>query len=112
MKTMPFFLLIAIIIAILAVAFALVNATPVTVSLVFTEFNSSLALVLLVTLGIGILIGFLGLLPGIIRNRWQIAKYKREIHRLEADTQKSREIARPDPETTGKPAPPPDASDI
>ncbi len=103
---MPVFLLIAILIAILAVAFALVNATPVTVSLVFTEFNSSLALVLLVTLGIGILIGFLGLLPGMIRNRWQIAKYKREIQRLETGSRKPQGTAETDP---AQPPGPPDA---
>jgi putative membrane protein len=75
---MPVYLIIAIIIAIVAVTFALLNASVVTVSLVFTSFESSLALVLLVTFGIGVLVGFLGVIPTIIRQRVEISKLKKK----------------------------------
>jgi putative membrane protein len=75
---MPVFLIIAIIIAILAVTFALLNASVVTVSLVFTSFESSLALVLLITFGIGVLVGFLGVMPTIIRQRVEISRLKKK----------------------------------
>ena len=72
---MPIFLIIAIIIAILAVTFALLNASVVTVSLVFTSFESSLALILLVTFGIGVLVGFMAT---IIRQRVEISRLKKK----------------------------------
>jgi putative membrane protein len=75
---MPIFLIIAIIIAILAVTFALLNASVVTVSLVFTSFESSLALILLVTFGIGVLVGFMGVMPTIIRQRVEISRLKKK----------------------------------
>ena len=76
---MPIFLILAVIIAIIAVTFALQNAIMVTVSLLFLEFESSLALVLLMTLGIGILVGFLGILPTVIKQRLEISRQRKKI---------------------------------
>ncbi len=80
---MPVFLILAVIIAIFAVTFALQNAIMVTVSLLFLEFESSLALVLLVTLGIGILVGFLGILPTVIKQRLEISRQRKKVLALE-----------------------------
>lgn len=46
-------LIVAIIVAILAVVFALQNAVPITVSFLTWRFESSLALVLLITVALG-----------------------------------------------------------
>jgi putative membrane protein len=88
---MPVYLIIAIIIAIVAVTFALLNASVVTVSLVFTSFESSLALVLLVTFGIGVLVGFLGVIPTIIRQRVEISKLKKKtkVNEISSESGKS-----------------------
>lgn len=84
---MAIFLILAIVVAIIAVSFALMNAQLVTVSLLFIEFQSSLALILLVTLAIGILIGFLGLTPGLVKKRMEISRQKKHIQQLEKQIQ-------------------------
>jgi len=70
---MRFSLILSLIIAVLAVIFALQNATPVTVHLGPWTFNGSLALVLMITLAIGVLIGFLASITGRIKTRKKTA---------------------------------------
>lgn len=77
------FILIALIIAIIAVIFALQNAITITVSFFFWQFDGSLALVLLLTLALGFLISFFATMPAIIRRSWTIAGQKRRINTLE-----------------------------
>ena len=81
---MPIILILAVAIAIVAVFFALQNAMVVTVSFLFFQFDSTLALILLVTLGLGIIIGSLGLLPNLFKKRLEISRQKKRILQLES----------------------------
>jgi putative membrane protein len=81
-------LIVAIIIAILAVVFALQNAVPITVSFLTWRFESSLALVLLITLGLGILMSLLVSVPSVIKKMKVISSQKKKIQKLEIDLQK------------------------
>jgi lipopolysaccharide assembly protein A len=78
-------LIIAITIALLAVLFALQNADPVTVRLFFWDLNNtSLALILLITLIIGLIAGMLFLAPGIYRRNQVISTQKRKLAEFES----------------------------
>jgi uncharacterized integral membrane protein len=81
-------LIVAIIIAIVAVVFALQNAVPIAVGFLAWRFQSSLALVLLVTLALGILMSLLVSMPSMIRTRKIISNQKKKIQKLEIDLQK------------------------
>lgn len=81
---MQIFLFFALSIAILAVAFALQNSTPVQVSFITWKFDSSLALVLLIALGAGALISFFLSLPTNVKARWIIRKQQKKMTELEA----------------------------
>lgn len=56
---MQIYLLIAALIAVLAVIFALQNAVPITVSFLLWQVNSSLALILIVAFIAGVITSFL-----------------------------------------------------
>lgn len=77
-------LIMAIIIAVAAVVFAIQNSDPVTVKLFFWDFTDiSMALVLLITLIIGILSGLLFLTPGVYKRNQTISAQKNRILELE-----------------------------
>ncbi|HQU72610.1 MAG TPA: LapA family protein [Calditrichia bacterium] len=80
---MMILMILAFVVAIMAVVFAVQNAVPVTVSLFTFDFDSSLALVLLVTFGLGMITGFLGMLPAMIRGRKRLYDRNKEIKTLE-----------------------------
>jgi len=84
-------LIVAIVIAILAVVFALQNAVPIAVSFLTWKFESSLALVLLITLALGILMSLLVSVPSMIRTRKIISNQKKKIQKLGIDLQKEAE---------------------
>lgn len=88
---MQFQLIVAIIIAILAVVFALQNAVPITVSFLPWRFESSLALVLLITLALGIMMSLLVSVPSVIKKMKIISNQKKKIQKLEIDLQKEAE---------------------
>lgn len=88
---MLYFLIFAVIIAIFAVIFALQNAVPITVSFLFFEVQSTLALILLITLAIGIFLGAAAMTYRIIKLRRRISGGKKEIEDLENRLQKSLE---------------------
>jgi uncharacterized integral membrane protein len=81
-------LIVAIIVAILAVVFALQNAVPITVSFLTWRFESSLALVLLITLALGILMSLLVSVPSMIKRRKIISNQKKKIQVLESSLQR------------------------
>ena len=81
---MQIFLFLALIIAVLAVFFALQNSDPVTVKFAVWEFNSSLAFVLLLALLAGALISFLFSLPSNVRARWTIRQQRKKMNDNEA----------------------------
>lgn len=80
---MPILIVAAIVIAFVAIAFALQNNTPVEVHLLVQQFEWSLAPLLLTTLAIGVLIGLLVLLPSLIKRGWRISRAKKQAASLE-----------------------------
>ena len=76
-------LIVGILFAIVAALFAMQNIVPVVVSLGFWSFEGSLALVLLMTLGLGALIAGLVSSPAMIRRQWNTSKLARQMADLE-----------------------------
>ena len=85
---MRIFSIIAILVALLAVVFAFQNAVPISVIFFNVMFESSLAIVLILTLGIGILIGLLVSIPSVIKRSAKISKSKVKIAELENESHK------------------------
>lgn len=82
---MQLLLIFGIAFAVAAVAFALQNNVPVTVSLLFWSFDSSLAMVLLLAIGVGAIIAGLVSSPAVIRGQWAAARLRRQVAALEGD---------------------------
>ena len=80
---MPLVLIAAIVLAILTALFAIQNSTVITVSYLVWRFEASLALVLILTLGVGILIGYLATLPSSWRKSSQLRRTQRRQTELE-----------------------------
>jgi putative membrane protein len=80
---MQIFVILAILILILAVIFALQNTVAVAVSFLFWQFHGSLALVLIVALAAGLVISFFAYLPSLLRNHMTGRKLHRQITDLE-----------------------------
>lgn len=72
-------LVCSLLLAILAGVFALQNAMPVTVVLFQWRFEGSLAIVILVSLLVGILIALFLTVPVILRHRWTIGSLRRRL---------------------------------
>jgi putative membrane protein len=89
---MVFSLILALVIAIVAVFFALENTMQVTVSFFGYGVDGSLALFILIGLGVGILVGVLFMTPGRIKSSLSNARHRKKIGSLEAslDEQKYR----------------------
>ena len=81
---MIFSLILALIIAIVAVFFALENPTMVTISFFGYAVEGSVALFILISMGIGLLLGLLFMLPGRIRSSLSNARNRKKIGSLEA----------------------------
>jgi len=81
---MQIFIFLALIIAIIAVIFALQNTLIVTVSFIIWKFTGSLALVLLLALAVGALISFLASLPAIVRGKWSLRSLRKQASKLES----------------------------
>jgi len=80
---MQLVLIFGIVIALGAVVFALQNNIPVTVTLALWRFDGSLALLLLLALGLGALIAGLLSSPAVIRGQWTVSRLKRQVADLE-----------------------------
>jgi len=76
-------LIAALLIALLAVIFALLNSTPVTVNLFFTQFPGSLALILLGAVFVGAVLSLLLSAPGTVRRRRSRSEEQKRIKELE-----------------------------
>ena len=70
-------------VAIVAVLFALQNNVPVTISFFAWSFGGSLALVLLMALGLGALIAGLVTSPALIGSQWSGKRLRRQVATLE-----------------------------
>ena len=82
---MQLMLIAGIVFAIGAVLFALQNNVPVTVTFALWRFDSTLAVVLLIALGLGALIAALVSTPTVIRGQWGGARLRRRVAGLEEE---------------------------
>jgi uncharacterized integral membrane protein len=82
---MQLVLIFGITIAIGSVMFALQNNVPVTVNFAFWRFDSSLAMVLLLALGLGVIVAALISSPALIKGRWTESRLRRQLSGLEKD---------------------------
>jgi len=80
---MQIFLFFALLIAILAILFAVQNNDLTSVSFIAWDFNGSLALVLLIALAVGALVSFLFSLPSNLKARWTIRNQRKRLSDLE-----------------------------
>ena len=109
------YLIFGLIIAALAIIFALQNSMTVTISFLAWEAIGSLSLVLLITLAIGALIGLLVLAPSVIKHSIAASNSRKRVGALEKelDAKNSRitELEKPKPapslpETSNSTTPP------
>ena len=92
---MLFFVIFGLIIAIAAILFAFQNSAIVAINFGIWEFKESLAIVLLITLGLGIIISLLLSIPTLIKRGWKSSNQNKKITDLEYKLQsRSEEIAR------------------
>lgn len=82
---MQLLLIVGIVFAIGAVLFALQNNVTVAVTLAAWQFEGSLALVLLLALGLGVLIVGLLSTPAVIRGQWTVSRLRRQVVDLEKE---------------------------
>ncbi len=82
------YLVLALVIAIIAVIFALQNTAAVTISFFAWEVGGSLSLVVLVTLVIGVLVGWLFVAPSLVKNSLQGSSQRKRITELEKEVEK------------------------
>jgi putative membrane protein len=76
---MRFGLLFSLVLAIIAVIFALQNPQPMDVNLLFFRTEGSTALVLILTFSFGILVGLLSSLPGRLRARRRLKELQNQV---------------------------------
>jgi len=78
-----FFLIIALILAILAVVIALENPLLVTMSFFGYGVQGSLAAFVLLGVGVGIVIGILIMLPSVLKGAINVSRHRKQIRTLE-----------------------------
>ena len=88
---MQVFLVFALLIALVAVIFAVQNTAIVTISFLVWNFPNSLAVIILLTLFAGVLISILMSAPGWIKNRLALANLRKKNKELESKLSKERE---------------------
>jgi putative membrane protein len=88
---MRIYLILALVLAIIVTIFAVQNIDPVNVSFLTFELNGSLALVLLITLTVGIIIGILVSAPSSLRRRMEISGLRKNMRKMEKDLTAVRE---------------------
>ncbi|MDA0864834.1 MAG: lipopolysaccharide assembly protein LapA domain-containing protein [Cyanobacteria bacterium] len=76
-------------IAFLAILFALQNTNLVTINLLGWQYQQSLALVLLLTLAIGVIVGLLVSTPAVIRRGWRVSRIQKQTDTLTGLLQKT-----------------------
>lgn len=84
--------ILALIIAILTLLFAAQNSALIAVRLGIFTFQASLALVVVVTLGLGFLVGLLVSLPVTLKRGWTATRRKKTINELEQELSHQRQI--------------------
>jgi len=71
-------LVLSLLLAIIAVVFALLNPQPMEVDLLFFSTEGSTALVLILTFGLGVTVGLLSSLPGRLRARRELKALRKK----------------------------------
>ena len=71
-------LVLSLLLAIIAVVFALLNPQPMEVDLLFFSTEGSTALVLILTFGLGVTVGLLSSLPGRLRARRELKALRKQ----------------------------------
>ncbi len=89
---MILFLILGILLGAAAVLFALQNVTVITVSFFAWHLQGSLALILLVSIGVGMIISLLIILPESISNYFNFRRLKKENANLEEALRKQKEL--------------------
>ena len=79
---MEVYLILAAVIGVLIAAFAIQNASPVAVKFLVWQFESSLAVVIILSLLAGMVLIFLISLPGRLKRRKELYDRQREINDL------------------------------
>lgn len=83
---MRIFFVVALILALLVTVFAVQNNQPITISFLFWSIDGSLALVLMITLVLGIVIGVLLMAPGSVRSRLRVGNLQRAARSMEVQS--------------------------
>lgn len=105
---MIIFLILGALLGIFSLAFVLQNITPVTVTFLSMQFEGSLAFVLFLAFGSGVLMTLLFLLPSFIRDEWRFSRLRKQNRTLEAEQAQLRKEAWANV-PTGAPSNPPPA---
>jgi GGDEF domain-containing protein/uncharacterized integral membrane protein len=79
---MQFLVILALAIALFAVLFAIQNTDFVTINLFTLTLQERLALVLLITLAVGVVIGLLVSIPALIRRSMRVSAVRRELEEM------------------------------
>jgi uncharacterized integral membrane protein len=79
---MRVFFFLALLIALIVTIFAVQNIDAVDITFITWRLSGSLALVLIITLILGILIGVMIMMPSAFRRRLQISGLRKQIQRL------------------------------
>jgi uncharacterized integral membrane protein len=88
---MQLIVILSIVVAIGGVSFALQNQMTVTVSFLLWRFDSSLAMVILISLALGACVVLLASLPAQIKNRWGVTRSCKQIDSAESTQRKLQE---------------------
>lgn len=86
---MRFFIVLALLIALAIVLFALQNSAIVTVSFLSFHYNGSLALILVIVFTLGLLAGILISIPSLLRKNSNLREQKRRVKQLEESITRS-----------------------
>jgi len=86
---MRFGLLFSLLLAIVAVIFALQNPQPMDVNLLFYQTDGSTALILILTFGFGVVVGLLSSLPGRLRARRKLKELQKQRAPARSETSAS-----------------------
>jgi uncharacterized membrane protein YciS (DUF1049 family) len=92
-------LVVALLIVLATLAFAIANGVPVTVNLIFGQLPTQLSLAIIVPFVAGLLVGVLVMVPGTIKNTLTIASHKRRISTLEKNAPSKESPAAETPES-------------
>lgn len=106
---MRFLIVVALLLSLLVTIFAVQNNQPTTVKFLVWSVDGSSALVLMVTLLLGILIGVLLMLPGSLRGRLRTGELQRNLRDAETQNRTTTEPGGSMPASS--PESPPDQSD-